>query len=185
MVKIKVTVPTTLLTFLLTLMIACNSSAQPSLDLLYEKLSVADARTAKNVELEIKLLWEQSGSDTIDFLYQKGNRSFKAKEYEAAVGHYSAVVEFAPKFPLGWFARARAYALLEYNGPALRDLETALSLDPRNFFAIMELGTLFAKLGRPDLSNIALERALKVHPNFEAALQFKSSLKQNKIDKKI
>ena len=86
---------------------------------------------------------------------------------------------------MGWYARSHTYSILGYYGPALSDLERALFLDPNNFSAIIELSRLFVKLGRPDLSLIALDRVLKIHPNFEAALQLKSSLKQYEIDKQI
>ena len=185
MTKIKAIILKPLIAFLFVLSALKTSSAQSSLDSLYDMLSKADAKNAKNIELEIKLLLELSGSVSIDFIYQKGDAAFEAGNYEVAVGHYSAVVEFAPDFPLGWSARSRANVQLGYYGPALRDLEKALSLDPRNFFTIMELGRLFVKLGRSDLSVRAVERVLEVHPNFEPALQFKRSFKQDEIDKQI
>ena len=185
MVKKKVTIPTVLFAFVFSFTTAYHCYAKSSLDSLYEKLSSSDAKTAKIVELEIKLLWARSGSASIDLLFRKGEEAFQVKDYEAAFGHYSAVVEFAPDFPMGWYARSLIYSILGYYGPALSDLEKALILDPHNFSAIIELSRLFAKLGRPDLSHIALDRVLKIHPNFEAAWQLKSSLKRNEIDKQI
>ena len=185
MVEKKVTIPTAVFAFLFSFTTAHYCYAQTSLDSLYEKLSMADEKTAKIFEQEIKLLWARSGSDSIDLLFLKGEEAFQVKDYEAAVGHYSAVVEFAPDFAMGWYARSHTYSILGYYGPALSDLERALFLDPNNFSAIIELSRLFVKLGRPDLSLIALDRVLKIHPNFEAALQLKSSLKQYEIDKQI
>ncbi len=185
MVWMKLTIPTLFFAFLFALNAATISFARPSLDILYDRLAVADAQMAQKIELEIKRLWELSGSESIDFIYKKGDEAFKAKDYKAAVGHYSAVVEFAPEFPLGWYARSRAYAILGYNGPALSDLEKALALDPQNFVAIMGLGLLFEKLGHSDLSLRAFEQALEIHPNFEAVLQLKHSLAQSGSEKKI
>ena len=172
-------------TFVFSFTTAYCCFAQSSLDSLYEKLSAADEKTAKIVELEIKLLWARSGSDSIDLLFRKGEEAFQVKDYEAAVGHYSAVVEFAPDFAMGWYGRSQAYANLGYNGPALADMEQTLALDPQNFFAILGLGQLFQRLERPDLALKAYDQALIVHPHFLAALELKDAVKAYVQDRNI
>ena len=155
------------------------------LDTLYDALRHAEAEAAVAIERDIIRLWELSGSDSIDFLYKKADEAFEAKDFKSAVDHFSAVVEFAPDFAMGWYGRSRAYANLGYNGPALADLEQVLALDPQNFFAILGLGQLFQSLGRPDLALKAYDQALEVHPHFAVALELKDALAAHVQDKNI
>ena len=155
------------------------------LDTLYDALAQAEPKAAAGIERDIIRLWELSGSESIDFLYKKGDAAIEAKDFKAAVGHFSAVIEFAPEFAMGWYARSRAYANLGYDGPALADLEKSLALDPRNFFAILGLGKLFQRLGCPDLALKAYNQALVVHPHFSVALELKDAMKAYVQEKNI
>ena len=155
------------------------------LDSLYDALAKAEAKTAAGIERDIVRLWELSGSDSINLLYKKGDDALEAKNFKAAVDHFSAVIEFAPAFVMGWYGRSRAYANLGHDGPALADLEQALALDPKNFFAILELGRLFERLGRLDLALKAYDQALVVHPFFSVVLELKDALKAYVQDKSI
>ena len=167
---------------------AFSAIAEPKnkeLDRLYEALTQAKPKTAVSIERNIVRLWELSGSVSVDFLYKNGDDALEAKNFKAAVDHFSAVIEFAPDFAMGWYGRSRAYANLGYEGPALADLEQTLALDPRNFFAILGLGQLFQKLGRPDLALKAYDQALIVHPHFSDALELKDAMKAYVQDKNI
>ena len=155
------------------------------LDRLYEALARAEPKTAVGIERDIVRLWELSGSVSVDFLYKNGDDALEAKDFKAAADHFSAVIEFAPDFAMGWYGRSRAYANLGYDGPALADLEQTLALDPQNFFAILGLGKLFQRLGRPDLALKAYDQALIVHPHFLAALELKDAVKAYVQDRNI
>ena len=155
------------------------------LDRLHEALIQSEQKTAVGIERNIVRLWELSGSVSVDFLYKNGDDALEAKDFKAAVDHFSAVIEFAPDFAMGWYGRSRAYANLGYEGPALADMEQTLALDPQNFFAILGLGQLFQKLGRPDLALKAYDQALIVHPHFSTALELKDAMKAYVQDKNI
>ena len=166
---------------------ALSALAEPKnkneLDRLHEALVQSEPKTAVGIERDIVRLWELSGSVSVDFLYKNGDDALEAKDFRAAVDHFSAVIEFAPDFVMGWYGRSRAYANLGYDGPALADLEQTLALDPKNFLAILGLGQLFQRLGRPDLALKAYDQALIVHPNFLAALELKEAMRAYLKDK--
>ncbi len=162
-----------------------EAKSDTELDALYGALAQAKPEAAAGIERDIIRLWELSGSESIDFLYKKGDDALEAKDFKAAVDHFSAVIEFAPDFAMGWYGRSRAYANLGYDGPALADLEQALARDPQNFFVILGLGQLFKSLGRPDLALKACDQALLVHPHFSAALELKDAMKAYVQDKNI
>jgi tetratricopeptide (TPR) repeat protein len=152
---------------------------------LYDDLEISDAQTALDLEREIKRFWELSGSPSVDFIYEKGKNAFISGDYKSAIEHYSAVVEFAPEFATGWFARARAYTYINYDGPALEDLEMALSLDPRHFCAVLGLGQLLEKLDMPALAFKAYKEALEIHPHLFEAKELKERIEPSVLDKQI
>ena len=152
---------------------------------LYSDLKTADAKTAFSLEREIKRLWVFSGSPSVDFLYEKGSSAFLAGDYTTSIEHSSAALEFAPDFAMAWFARARAYTYINYDGPALKDLEKALSLDPRQFHALLGLGQLLEKLDMQALAFKTYEEALEIHPHLAEAKKLRDQIYRSFVKKQI
>ena len=69
-----------------------------------------------------------------------------------------------------WTGRASAYLALELHGPALSDLEHALSLDPQNFEALTGLGVILEHLDAPELALRAYDEVLAIHPHLEQVI---------------
>ena len=182
-VKIKAAVTASMVLLASAFSALAETRSKNELDRLHEALVQSEQNTAVGIERNIVRLWELSGSVSVDFLYKNGDDALEAKDFKAAVDHFSAVIEFAPEFAMGWYGRSRAYANLSYDGPALADLEQTLALNPKNFLAILGLGQLFQRLGRPDLALKAYDQALIVHPNFSAALELKEAMKAYLQDK--
>lgn len=186
MAKIKATIKLVFAAIIIgTCTVSQLSAEQNSLPDLYDDLKAADAETALGLEREIKRLWELSGSPSVDFLYEKGNSAFLSGDYKTSIEHYSAAIEFAPEFAMGWFARARAYTYINYYGPALKDIEKALLFDPRHFYAVLGLGQLLEKLDMPFLAIKAYEEALEIHPHLTEAKELQDRIDRSVLDKKI
>ena len=152
---------------------------------LYDHLKASDAETALGLEREIKRLWENSGSPSVNFLYEKGNSAFLSGDYATSIQHYLAVIEFAPEFATGWFALARAYTHINYYGPALEHLEMALSLDPHHFYAVLGLGQILEKLDMPALAFKAYDEALEIHPHLAEAKELQGRIDRAVLDTQI
>ena len=73
-----------------------------------------------------------------------------------AAQHFSAVIEMAPKFASGWYARPRSKQALGYFGPAIEDLQAALRLDAMHYPSLVLLGEIFEYFERPDLAFLQL-----------------------------
>ena len=86
----------------------------------------------------------------------------------------SCVIELAPEFSPAWTGRASAYLALELHGPALSDLEHALSLDPQNFEALTGLGVILEQLEAPELALRAYDEVLAIHPHLEQVINARS-----------
>lgn len=84
-----------------------------------------------------------------------------------AIELLSALTDHAPDFAEGWHARSIAFAYAGRIGPAMADLERALSLDPRSFTAIYSLAGLLEEIGQPGLAYEAYLRVSAIHPHFD------------------
>lgn len=132
-----------------------------TLDQLFADLSQADEQTTGTIERQIIAEWGKSGSPAIDLLLRRGNDALEDGMPEAALEHFSAMVDHAPDFADGYFQRATAYYLLDEVGPAMADLQEVLTRNPRHFEAMRGLAAIMEELDRPaaalDLQRMILE----------------------------
>ena len=141
---------------------------------LYQKLSNATQTESVLLEKEIRFLWQQSGSNVVDLLLKRAQNAQNRLEHGLAAEHFTAVIEMAPDFSPAWTGRASAYLALELHGPALSDLEHALSLDPQNFEALTGLGVVLEQINAPELALRAYDEVLAIHPHLEQVITARS-----------
>ncbi|MCY4300368.1 MAG: tetratricopeptide repeat protein [Aestuariivita sp.] len=134
---------------------------------LLAQLADANAADAISIERELQLMWSKSGSSAMDFLLRRGEDALEAKEYDRAIEHLTALTDHAPEFAEGWYARARAFALSEHYGPALADLERALTLNPNNYRIIFDLAAILERFGDFLAAFKAYRLVEDLHPNYE------------------
>lgn len=128
------------------------------------QLRQANPDNAAQITREIQLEWDKSGSASADFLLKRGRDAMERGEIDAAIEHFSALVDHAPGFTEGWVARAGAYFQADLLGPAVQDLEHALTLNPQHFEAIIGLATVFEMIGRPHDAYEAYMQVKAIHP---------------------
>jgi len=139
------------------------------MDELFQRLKGADEIDAARIEREIELEWAKSGSPAMDLLLKRGVKALEEQDYQAAIEHLTALTDHAPEFASGWYNRAQAYVLTGRIGPAVDDLERALTLDPRHYDAIFGLGTIFEQVDEPQRAYDAYRLVLDLHPHHEEA----------------
>ena len=152
---------------LLAFPVPLSAQAAGDLDDLFARLAQADPGEARRIARDIEHAWAQSGSPAMDLLLSRGTDALDAGDSQAAIGHFSALIDHAPKFAEGWHMRSVAFARTGQYGLALADLERALALNPRHFNAIAGLGMLLEELNQPELAHRAFARVLAIHPHFE------------------
>lgn len=124
---------------------------------------------AQRIDRELSLIWDNSGSAAMDLLLKRGREAMEAEDYTLAIEHFSALTDHAPDFAEGWHARATAYYRAELFGPALDDLQRALSLNPYQYDAIFGLGIMFQDFGDYDRAARAFDQVLEMNPHHEHA----------------
>ena len=140
---------------------------QMRLDSLFSDLATAGPRDAPRIESEIALELARSGSDAMDLLLERGRAALEAGEISTAIEHLTALTDHAPDFAEGWHARSAAFFEAELYGPAMADLERALSLNPNNYNAIFGLGAMLEVFGDKKRAYDAYSRVLAIHPYHE------------------
>ena len=140
------------------------SAQSGRLDGLFERLARAGEGEWQAIEEEIWNAWLHSGSAAMDLLLERGRKAMQAEDWEAAIAHFTALVDHAPDFAEGWNARATAYFNAGLYGPALADIARALQLEPRHFGALTGLGVILEETGNGKAALEAYRRALAIHP---------------------
>ncbi len=119
------------------------------LDQLFEELLQADEQTSTGIERQIIAEWGKSGSPSIDLLMRRGKDALDDGAPDAALDHFSALVDHAPDYAEGYYHRATSFYLLDEIGPAIADLGEVLSRNPRHFEAMRGLAVIMEELDRP------------------------------------
>lgn len=144
-------------------------AADPArLDQLFADLAVSDAEEAPYLEGEIRRIWSQSGSASADLLLSRAQNALEAGDYEAALGHSTALTDHAPGFAAGHGVRATALFNLGKTGPALAALEQALVLEPRDFDSLSGLGMILMDSGQHDKAREVFAHVVRLHPHLPA-----------------
>jgi Flp pilus assembly protein TadD len=157
--------------FTLTSLWAGMASAQGAdLDDLMRQLAQPDQERWVRLERQILREWGQSGSAAVDYVFQQGQRALQSGNAEAAIAHFSAVIDHAPEFAEAWNGRATAYFLANRLGQSMADIEQVLIRNPQHFGALAGLGMILEQLDRPDEARRAYEASLSVHPHQQSVI---------------
>ncbi|MBL8436923.1 MAG: tetratricopeptide repeat protein [Zoogloeaceae bacterium] len=76
-----------------------------------------------------------------------------------------------PDYAEAWNKLATVYYLRGWDGPCIKAICHTLSLEPRHFGALAELGEVFLARDKPELARRAFEAALRIHPQSEGVAQ--------------
>jgi tetratricopeptide (TPR) repeat protein len=137
------------------------------LDELFAELAGSDPAAARRIEREIWAEWSKSGSPAMDLLLQRGREAIAEGDFDAAIGHLTALTDHAPDFAEGWNTLATAYFQAGDYGPSIQEIARTLTLNPRHFGALSGLGMIFEELGDDARALEAYRAALAIHPHLD------------------
>jgi tetratricopeptide (TPR) repeat protein len=135
------------------------------LDGLFDRLKSAPEGEAGRIETEIWIEWSKSGSPALDLLLQRGRDALELGDTQAAIEHFTAIIDQAPDFAEGWNARATAFYQAGEFGPSIADIAQVLQRNPRHFGAMSGLGTILEESGKPEQALEVYKAALAIHPH--------------------
>ena len=148
-----------------------------ALDGLFLQLQDEKEADFEAIEQDIWKEWRKSGSDSVDFLLERGMLAMNEGKMRQAISHFSTVIEQAPEFAEGYNMRATAYFIMDQYGLSVADIERTLALEPRHFGALGGLGMILERTDRLKQALFAYEKMLEVHPKSPQAIQAVERLK--------
>jgi tetratricopeptide (TPR) repeat protein len=150
------------------------------LDGLYEDLAGAEDPAARQrVARDIRRIWMDSGSDTVDLLMARAGSAIQAEDHGLALDLLDVVVVLEPSFAEGWNRRATVHYMKEDFGKSLVDIERTLALEPRHWGALSGLAIIQRRLGFDEQALSTFRRALEIHPGLENASEAVESLEKD------
>ena len=153
-----------------------SGAQQADIDDLFAQMQVAPAEDSSRIADQIITLWSSSGSASMDLLLKRGEDALAAGDVQAAIDHFSALVDHAPDFAESYHARARAYFEAGYFGPAMVDLRAALALNPRHFAVMTGLAFILESTDKPQAALEIYRAVLDLTPHDEDVLKAVSRL---------
>lgn len=141
------------------------ATTRAELDRLFDKLRrTRDATEAETVADEIRGLWRQSGSPTVDLLMQWASEAIMAKRNAAALDFLDQATLLKPDFAEGFNMRATFHYANGDRRKSMADINRVLELEPRHFGALAGMAAILTESGRDELALKAWERFLEVYP---------------------
>jgi len=142
--------------------------ALSSLDDLIRRLSLAESEEEESaLSQAIGRLWARSGSPTADLLLRRAMAAASLGADALALDLFDHIVALEPAWAEALVGRAHARVALGDLDGAMRDLESALLLDPRRFDALGALGALREREGASARALEAYRRARALDPRRE------------------
>jgi Flp pilus assembly protein TadD len=161
-------------------LIAAPAAAAPSqLDRWFADLAKADSpEDAKPIEDKIEAAFRQSGSPSADLLATRAKQAMGAADNKTAGAILTALTHVAPTYAEGWHLRATLDAATGNDSAAMLSLQKVVSLNPRNFSAMVELAEMLEDYGDKKAALTFYRKALALDPQLEGATRAARALEK-------
>jgi tetratricopeptide (TPR) repeat protein len=137
---------------------------------LYERLSKApDQKAAEPITDAIEQAWRTSGSDTVDLLMSRVDALVLSAQLDLAGDMLDAVTDIAPDDAEAWYQRGIVSFMEKDDQRAVSEFRRALSLDPRHYKALRDLGMVLEQMGDKQGALDAYKQALAINPFLDRA----------------
>ena len=132
---------------------------------LLAKLSKApDQRGARAIERELKARWAHSESPSASLLLKRADQAMEAHDFDTAREIAQKLTTIAPDFAEAWHRRATLAAQKDDYEDALNSLRRTLALQPKNFAALAELGSMLEEYNDKPHALDAYRQAKAINP---------------------
>jgi Flp pilus assembly protein TadD len=141
--------------------------AVPQLDALFGQLAKAGTdEEAKPIEDRILALFLESGSASTDLLMTRAATALAANDMDTAQQLLTVITKVAPDYAEGWHQRGKLQALAGDDEGAIVSLQKSVTLNPRQFAAMTELGGILVEYGDKRDALKILRKAQSLDPHF-------------------
>lgn len=163
--------------FLLAGLLAVPAPAEEGIDALFASLQRApNPQEARKFEQAIWDIWNDTGDDTLNALYQQGRGLIGVGRLGEARNIFSELIDKAPDFAEGWNQRATVLFFLDEYEASLADIERTLALEPRHYGAIFGKALIFNAFGQYQQALQALHEMEQVNPHARGIARLRSQI---------
>ncbi len=168
------------LSVLLVSLCAAAGAPAPPLDVLFRQLKAAGSpEEAKPIEERIGGIFAQSGSASVELLMARAQAASTAGDKDTTKQLLEAVTAVAPNYAEGWHARADFQHANGDDSGAIVSLEHVILLNPRQFAALFELGSMLEDYGNKEGALKLYRKALELDPQLEGAQKHVDALSRD------
>src|ERR1700761_8065485 len=146
-------------------------------DRLFAELKKADSPdTAKPIEEKIGGIFRASGSASVDLLMTRVGTALSQADNGTARTLVEAITHAAPDYAEGWRMRAHMQRAASDDAGAMISLQKTVTLNPRHFIAMAELGEMLEDYGDKPGALKLYRRVLVLDPQMRAAREREKAL---------
>jgi len=135
--------------------------------LLAKLAKAADQRAARPIERELKARWAHTGSPSADLLLKRVDQALEAHDFDTAREIAQKLTTIAPNFAEAWHRRATLATQKDDYEDAISSLRRTLALQPKNFVALAELGSMLEEYNDKPHALDAYRQAKAIDPHIE------------------
>jgi tetratricopeptide (TPR) repeat protein len=132
--------------------------------LLVKLAKAPDQRGARAIERELKARWAHSESPSASLLLKRADQAMEAHDFDTAREIAQKLTTIAPNFAEAWHRRATLAAQKDDYEDALTSLRHTLALQPKNFTALAELGSMLEEYNDKPHALDAYRQAKAINP---------------------
>lgn len=132
--------------------------------LLAKLAKAADQRAARPIERELKARWAHTGSPSADLLLKRVDQAMEAHDFDTAREIAQKLTTIAPTFAEAWHRRATLATQKDDYEDAISSLRRTLALQPKNFVALAELGSILEEYNDKPHALDAYRQAKAIDP---------------------
>src|ERR1051326_4874165 len=137
-------------------------------DQLLAKLAKApDNQTARPIERELKARCAHTGSPSADLLLKRVDQAMEAHDFDTAREIVQKLTVIAPNFAEAWHRRATLATQKDDYEDAITSLRRTLALQPKNFVALAELGSILEEYNDKPHALDAYRQAKTIDPRID------------------
>jgi tetratricopeptide (TPR) repeat protein len=126
-----------------------------------------DQRAARPIERELKARWAHTGSPSADLLLKRVDQAMEAHDFDTAREIAQKLTTIAPTFAEAWHRRATLATQKDDYEDAITSLRRTLALQPKNFVALAELGSILEEYNDKPHALDAYRQAKAIDPYVE------------------
>lgn len=141
-----------------------NQSSPRLIELFGQLQGATDPAAAGSAQSEIWAIWHETPDEKSLEIMRRARSALESNDYDSAIEALNKLVDYTPGFAEAWNQRAIVLYITEDYAGSLRDIQQALTLEPRHFGALSGRGQVYMRLDEPQLALEAFESALHLNP---------------------